>query len=284
MSNIDTVSDLFPNAHTYGNYVAANCVFHDDSTPSLMIYEDYYKCLSCGAFGRTKYLIQKMNGGELRPKDNAKQFFPRLWNYLEEYDIEDMALEAYHRLNIAPDFRGYLRKRKIDDVTAKRLLVGYMDQFYTFPVINYKREIIGIVARANSVVQDIYQFRYIMPRGQKPLLYVPDWEKMYDPAIKNVYMTYGILDAISLSICGFAACSGTAGHVVPDELLQDIRKRIIIIRDGDGKDDKAASSLMTALDWRGKIWKGEYPEGCKDMNDVFVKHGKDTVKEILCSN
>jgi twinkle protein len=30
-----------------------------------------------------------------------------------------------------------------------------------------------------------------------------------------------------------------------------------------------------------RCWKVEYPEGCKDLNDVLVKHGKDWVKGVI---
>ena len=42
----------------------------------------------------------------------------------------------------------------------------------------------------------------------------------------------------------------------------------------DKGEEKEANRIASQLDWRGKVLKVEYPDDCKDINDVHVKHPK----------
>lgn len=59
-------------------------------------------------------------------------------------------------------------------------------------------------------------------------------------------------------------------------------KRIIIAVDADEPGQRLASELVRRLD-RVRCLFVTFPDDCKDFNDVLVKHGPDTLKDILAS-
>jgi hypothetical protein len=150
--------------------------------------------MSCGAHGKTTSLLAKLEGRSARPSQKALR--PQLWKYLNEnIDIETLALEAHHRYKITPDVGYYFKQRGIFS-EVDRLLLGYLDGWYTFPVLGEHREILGLVARAGYVAEQNYGIRYIVPPQQLPMLYVPNWQLVNNSSY--VFLTVGIIDAITL--------------------------------------------------------------------------------------
>lgn len=49
----------------------AVCPFHQDSRPSMKLYDDHYHCFSCGAHGDVTSLISKIYG--LQPSTAARK-------------------------------------------------------------------------------------------------------------------------------------------------------------------------------------------------------------------
>lgn len=285
MPDLHDLLDYLPNANAYFNndkhYIATTCLFHNDSNPSLIIHETTYSCMSCGAHGRTSQLLKMLETGKIFSKKETK-YYPQLWRCLqdEDTDIEDLSLEAYKRLQSGNrDNQFYLKKRGIPPNWIKKLLIGYYQGWYTFPIISDDYEIAGLVARAGETMQTQSQFRYMTPPGQPVMLYVPDWKLIQSSPY--IMVVYGIIDAITLAICGFPAMSFSQGHKSPPELLSSYRKKIYLIPDGDAKDDKTVMDLALALGWRGKIMQLPYPDGAKDCNDLLVKLGEDGLKSLL---
>jgi hypothetical protein len=199
---LDQISELIQ-CKRYSNYLACCCLFHDEQNPSMFIYADSYRCMSCGAHGKTSRLLQKLEGKSVKPSQRSLR--PHLWSRMdEEMDIEDIALEGHRRLAINPDLGYYLRQRGIWTLMDK-LMYGYLEGWFTFPVLGEHREILGMVARAGSVAEQNYGIRYMTPPKQKPMLYVPDWKMLM--ASEYICLTFGIVDAITLHLVGFPALS-----------------------------------------------------------------------------
>lgn len=282
-TDLHDILDYLPNANAYlrndNPYLAARCLFHQDSDPSMMVNENTYVCLSCGAHGRTSQLLEYLESGKVLPKQEPK-YYPQLWRCLQDSDmnVEDLAIEAHHRLMIHYDNAYYLKTRGIDS-TIKKLLIGYYNGWYTFPIMSDNYEILGMVARASETMQTQSKFRYMTPPNQPTMLYVPDWKLVH--ASSFLVVVYGIIDAISLSVIGFPAVSFSQGHKSPPELLKDFRKKIYIIPDGDMKDEKAIMQLYLNLDWRGKIIDLPYPEGTKDCNGILEKYGQKFLTKLI---
>jgi len=117
--------------------------------------------------------------------------------------------------------------------------------------------------------------------GQNPnLIYSPSWKKVQKADL--VYLTFGMIDSISLHLLGFASISTTTGKSARPEALVSIRKPICIIPDKG--EEKSALHLAASLGWRGKVLKIDWPDGCKDCNDMLVKHHAELIKALEGSN
>lgn len=110
------------------------------------------------------------------------------------------------------------------------------------------------------------------------MLYVPDW-KLYTESDK-IYLVFGVLDAISLSIAGLAGCSPTAGNQHLDVTwFDDTIKPIILV--ADKKEEKAMYKHASRMDWRGKVLIPDYRLDEKDCNDILVKRGPDGLRKAM---
>jgi DNA primase len=53
------------------------CVFHEESTPSLVLYKDGFKCYGCGVFGK----LEELEGVEIPPKEELESEPPEDLQY-----------------------------------------------------------------------------------------------------------------------------------------------------------------------------------------------------------
>lgn len=278
-SKLEKIRDLIP-CQTYDHYLSAICCFHEDKHPSLMIYPDRYYCKSCRASGTTSRLLRFLETGNFHTTE-FEVYHPQLWRKLGDFDPEDIALEAHDYLRKHWDIAYYLKERGID-IEFTRLMIGYLDGYYIFPILGGNHEILGLIARAGPVLQEQTGTRYMIPPGQDlNLLYCPDWDKVQSE--NYVLAPFGIIDAISLGILDYPVISGTIGHKLNIDSFQRLRKKIIILPDGDHWDDAPARKLAASLDWRGRVVNLDYPEGTKDCNEVLNKFGVSTLKEMIDS-
>jgi len=60
---LDTLRDILPQAKSYTNYISGICPFHEDSKPSLLVYDDgWFRCLGCGVVGNYDKLYRALTG------------------------------------------------------------------------------------------------------------------------------------------------------------------------------------------------------------------------------
>jgi hypothetical protein len=188
-------------------------------------------------------------------------------------ELDDFLFEAYNRLTGNSTYHAYLRKRKIDDC-IRRCRIGFWDGWYTFPAYNKQREVIGALGRAGPILEAYSEQRFTQPYGQRPLLYVPDW-KLWDSE-DTLFVTFGFIDAVSMTKLGYAACSPTAGkESTYPEWFDGVKKDIIVIPDKGER--KTAWELASQLGFRGDVFIPDYPDGTKDINEYLVKD-----EEALC--
>lgn len=48
---VSAVADAISYTQYFRDHIKINCLFHNEKTPSLAIYEDHYYCFSCGEHG-----------------------------------------------------------------------------------------------------------------------------------------------------------------------------------------------------------------------------------------
>jgi len=171
-----------------------------------------------------------------------------------------------------PSLGSYLENRKVPFTTQRELGIGYREDWYTFPIRNFDNKIIGAVARAGE--ENTSHAKYIFPSEQEDMLYVPSWKLVRKKT--EVYLTFGIIDAINLHIMGKASMSTTRGKKADPRLFDDIQKKILIVPDHVEASD--AFELARKLGWRGRTISLEFPYGTKDVNDLSMKN---MMKEVL---
>ncbi|MEK7178432.1 MAG: hypothetical protein AAB721_02125 [Patescibacteria group bacterium] len=114
-----------------------------------------------------------------------------------------------------------------------------------------------------------------MPRGQGSLCFIPSIELWKES--DEIYVVYGIIDAISMVVAGLAACSPTAGKASFDSSwLDEENKSVVIIP--DRHESRDAYNLAAKLDWRGHVYIPEYEENEKDLNDILVQRGPEELR------
>ena len=262
MENLDELfSELdLGNMKRYARYIHACCPFHPDSHPSFFIYPDKYFCSSCGARGNTSTLLNRLKTGKTVSTRVSSEYIYNPWkNWLKHRTLDEICRLAYKNLPSA-----YLRGRGIPEEAQQRLRLGVLENWVVVPI--YKNNLLaGAVARSIAPNSTL---RYVIPAGQDPnLLYVPDWVRI--ETANEVFVIFGIIDAISLYLYGYATISTTTGLRTTSYCFSNIRKPIYIIPDAG--EEMAAQKLASNLDWRGKVLRFPYPPGTKDINDVLIK-------------
>lgn len=265
--------------HAYSGYFMSVCPFHDDHSPSLLVWDGGYKCKACGARGSLQKLERKVQFG-FRPRNNAVSILPRWKKWEQEYgDLEGIAEYAHDNLLRNKKYRRYYEERQCEKfVEAGRL--GFIGGWAVIPVFGRDGRIVDMVVRQTSGKGDT---RYVVAPAHdsggsiiRPL-YVPNWKRVI--ASDLVYVVYGIFDAISLELCGLPVVTGITGKsLCPDQLIE-MRKKFVIVPDHNEEGD--AHKLANSIGWRGRVKELQFPDGAKDPDDIRRKLGNDALREML---
>jgi len=254
----------------HGRYFSAKCIYHDDNSPSLLVYEDGAYCLGCQKKVSLKALWKRVSG----QKEVVRETPGRMFDWNAYGSLEALADTAHETLiNYRQTFGRYLDDRGIGSCITSNWL-GWERGWYTVPLFSRLREFTGLIIRASPAIQAAYRIRYLFPPGQAPTLYVPNWNRIKDYA----YVVFGIIDALAFSALGFPVVTSTHGQNFPAHLLDDLRIPLTIIPDRG--EETMARRLVSNLGWRGRLHLLNYPEGCKDPAD-YVKYNQTRNLPIL---
>lgn len=272
MDTLDDFIDL-PSAQKFENYVTLVCPWHE-SYPvrnSLFVYRDYWICKSCNKQGKDhNYLLHALNAGSTIHFEQKK--FHNPWNdWIKQYGSTlQVCQEAYRSLKTFPQQMYYLINRGIPEPEIRALKLGYLSGYYIIPMFGFGGGLSGAVARKSTGFLD-QSSKYITPnktyQDNHRLLYVPGgWERL--ERAESVFLTFGILSAVSVYLLGVAAMSTVSGTTIDPSALDNIRKPIYIIP--DFKEEDKAHKLADKLGWRGKVLIPEYTDTLYDPNDLHV--------------
>jgi len=132
-----------------------------------------------------------------------------------------------------------------------------------------------------------------METGAELVMYQP--KKNYNTHAKYITITEGEIDAITLYECGITNVISVPNGAPPInssiekhdfsylsslKMLFPEAKRFMLCMDNDEVGTRLRDELARRLGFEN-CEKVEYPDGCKDVNDVIVKHGKEAVHECL---
>ena len=256
-----------------------NCIFHEDTTPSLGVYPDHYFCFGCKAHGSLRDLWDAVGSPGtviLAAPDRTDSWFDRpRWG--GDTPLAEYAERSHRALVTQPHTHWYLNDRAIDS-QIESVGLGWDSGWLTVPVTNDRLEIVGIVARAYPHIASKTNMRYDMPGAQGSLMFVPNWELWREAEVH--YVVFGVLDAISMVVAGLASASPTAGKASFDPgWLDSVDGSIVVVP--DRWEDKDAFGLAARLDWRGRTHLVEYSELEKDPNDILVHRGAEGLKHAM---
>jgi len=269
MIDLDEIINHLDYAKRYENYIVSRCPFHDDRRPSFFVYEDWYRCESCGENGSTNSLLDKLDGTFTFTQ--PQPFRNPFTRWLKQRTLAETLKLAWQN---GPSV--YLRERGVDDRSQYKLGLGILENYVTFPIRDNKQKIIGAIARTGEGGSSTQ--KYIIPKAQDAnLLFIPSWQRL--DKRRTIYLTFGILDAISLYLMGAASISTTCGMRMDVSYLDKIRKRIMFIPDFG--EEKEAQKFAGKMGWRGAVMRCNYPDGIKDVNDIFMSEHKGELLKVL---
>jgi twinkle protein len=110
----------------------------------------------------------------------------------------------------------------------------------------------------------------------------------------------GEIDALTLMQAGYTGATSiptgavikvAEGDVSPEEDGKfrfiweakdqiDRASRVVICCDADGPGQAASEEIARRIG-KDRVWTVEYPEGCKDANDVWLQHGQDGIDTLI---
>lgn len=272
------------------DYVAC-CPYHDEKTPSFSVspVKNMYKCFGCGKSG---------NGITFLMEHQRMSFIEAIKWIAEKNNIlieEEVSKKTYtkpqprlEKLN--KDFIEYFEKRGVSNNTLLRL--GVTESLEWMPkakkevrsvCFNYIKddEIVNIKFRASN--KD-----FKMAKDAELIFYNLDAIKDEETAI----ITEGEIDCMSVyeagvynvvSVPNGAAANGNNQRL---EYLNNCwnyftnKTKVILMTDNDTAGNKLREELARRIGY-GKCFLVDYIEGCKDANDVLVKHGKSALANII---
>lgn len=261
------------NAEDKGKYILASCPFHQDGSPSLLVFKDgWFHCLgaNCARSGRWITLWNKVQGQPVQIASEKRLHYKAPDGLFEYESREEMAYQAH--IHLVKFNRGwYFEMRGLGDAIDIHE-IGYHRGWYTIPVWDREGKFQNVIFRASPPIQDATGYRYWA--DGKPTLYVPDWHLL--DRCDYIVIVFGMLDALTLNKFRLPVVTPTHGYTLDPNWLAAYRKPIYIIPDKN--EEKSALKLIGEMGWRGKMVRLDYPEGLKDAND-FLKSGRE--KELL---
>ena len=261
---------------------------HNKKDPCMSIEvtekEGVFNCWHCTATGHVWLdgLVQHQNQGQVREATPIK---------IVAGELSDAA-------------QRFLKHRGISLTTAKRLGL--------FSAMRYSRKAKGeaeAIGFPYQDAEDVYavKYRIIEPKdfswdGTPHSMWGMDRVELSEDEITEEFppliITEGEMDALTLAECGIQNAVSVP-HGAPNavakvgaendkrfaflwaarDAIKDARK-IVICADGDEQGAALAEELARRVG-RAKCWTVEYPDGCKDLNDVLMKHGREAVVGVL---
>ena len=265
----------------YSNYFSCLCPYHDDNSPSMLVYEESdnpkyaFQCRSCNAHGSLDKLNKKI-GAHYTPKITQCQtnVLPR-WRKWGD-SLEDVSITSHESLKRVTQFQTYFRKRKIEGFIEKGKF-GYRDGWCVFPVMDIQSRVMDVVVRSTQSNNGTRYFLLGDHLSDSGSLYSPDWHRVQEASV--IYCVFGMIDTWSLEALGLPCVTGIAGKNVPLDSLQALGKRIIFLPD-DGE-EREAHSFANKLGWKARVKELKFPDNTKDVDDVRVQYGNEVLRELI---
>lgn len=256
------------------------CPFHNEKTPSFTVSDskDLFKCFGCGKSGDAVAFLMDYNN---------MNYVEALKTIASRYNIfveEETKQKTYDRpqprkQNLTSKPQSWLNSRGISNETIQQLGVTESNEW--MPLANKEIQVVCFNYIRDGELVNI-KFRgggkdFKLNKNSELIFYNLD-------AIKNTeecIIVEGEVDALTFHECGFKNVVSVPNGAATGNLKLDYldncwqyfenKKRIIIATDNDAPGLLLREELARRLG-KERCFKVEYPEGCKDVNEVLLKH------------
>lgn len=263
------------------------CPFHSEKTPSFTVSKakNIFKCFGCGKSGdEVAFLMEHENMNYIQ----AVEWIAGRYNITIETTSKSYEKPPKRLEKLSPETIQYFEGRGISNNTLLRLNITeskeWMPKAKTETRVicfNYYRgeELVNIKYRAKDK-----DFR--LHKNAELIFYNINAIDGDTAAV----IVEGEVDCLSLHEAGiYNAVSVPNGAGTGQLQLQYLdncwkyfedKEKIILFTDNDDPGRSLRDELARRLG-KDRCYKIEYPEGCKDANDVLKKHGKQTIANMI---
>jgi len=269
----------------YQGYLALVCPFHK-SYPirqSLFAWQDgWFRCASCGKSGRNEYLLDILRGRPVRISvDEVTDWVPPTLP-TDPAEIDKFCGKAHETLINNPAFAWYYQMRGVEDMIEIALL-GWYNGWATIPVRSQEGSIQGVILRAGPHIEQANDgVRFHQPRGQKGMMYCPNWGLLNRS--NKAAIVFGIFDALAVASIGIPVVTPTSGKdSFKPKWLDDVWRGSVIIVP-DKKEEATAYKLHKDLSLFGihnDVLLLDYPSGTKDPADYLRMGKRSQLEKVL---
>lgn len=287
IKSVAKITDFVTGAKKVGNDWKLKCPLHNEKTPSFSIPKEnnFYKCFGCGKSGDVFNLVmelEKVNYPQA-VKKVADKYGIKIELISNNYQKPTKRLEK-----IDPKYIDWFEQRGISNNTLLRF--GITQSTEWMPKANKETTVICFNYYQNGELVNI-KFRaaqkdFKLNKGSKLIFYNIDAIKDEKTAI----IVEGEIDCLSMYESGFynvisvpngANVTGNINLQYLDNCISYFEniEKVIIAVDSDAAGERLKAELARRLG-KEKCQFIEYPEDCKDANDVLKKYGKEKLIEI----
>lgn len=266
-----------------GSYVGL-CPFHEEKSPSFKLKKDTntFKCFGCGVSGNAiDFICLHQN---LTFVEGVLEV-AKIANFEMEYDSKEIVVPIPRLEKLSKDFiENFETKRKISNNTLLQFNVTEAIEWMPkakaeirVVCLNYMRdgEVVNIKFRGKN--KDMK-----MSKGAEMIFYNIDAIKDTD----DCTIVEGEFDSMSMHEAGIynsvSVSNGAHSTKCIDNCYEYFlkKKKIVIATDND----EAGRKLREELTFRfgvDRCYYVEFPDDCKDANEVLIKYGKEELKKIV---
>ncbi len=263
------------------------CPFHNEKTPSFTVSEakGIYKCFGCGKTGDA---IQFLTDHNRLNYIQAIKFIAEKYNIVIEEETKKYEPPAQRLETLKPDTIKYFESRGISNNTLLRF--GITECIEWMPKANAETKTICFNYFKDQQLVNI-KFRakdkdFKLSKNAELIFYNLDSLQDETTAI----IVEGEIDCLSMYEAGFynvvsvpnGAGTGSQQLKYLDNCWQSFedKEKVIIFTDNDDPGKLLKDELARRLG-KDRCMFVDYPDGCKDANDVLLKHGKAMLTSII---
>lgn len=293
-SNLDQLKNTVRIEDIVGKYVKLKksstgyvglCPFHNEKTPSFNTRKDKntFKCFGCGKGGNAIDFISLHDN--LGFVDAVKRV-AELSNFTLEEDSKEIVKPVHRLEKLSKEFlENFENVRKISNNTLLRF--GVTEGVEWMPKAKKEIKVVCFNYLRNGELINI-KFR----GKNKDMKLAKDAELIFYnldaiQETEDCVIVEGEVDCLSLYEAGIYNCvsvpNGANSNLKYIDNCYEYfinKKKIVIATDNDEAGRKLRDELMFRFGV-DRCYMVDFPEDCKDSNDVLVKHGKDVLKKII---